>query len=96
VKRRPPEPIAKIGWIQTDCHEPEGVVPEAKATKNRVHLDVAVQDVDAAASRIIELGGTKLPYDDHHEDGYSWRIMADAEGNEFCLIYGQYQPGPVW
>ena len=134
-KRRPPDPIAKIGWIQTDCHDPErlaafwgavlGVevedrfgnppqyvnlapatpdgprvcfqrVPEAKVTKNRVHLDVAVQDVDAAAARITDLGGTRLPYDDYHEDGYSWRIMADPEGNEFCLIYGQYQPGPTW
>jgi len=46
-------------------------VPEVKTTKNRVHLDVAVRDVDAAASRIIE-------------------------GDEFCLIYAQYQPGPTW
>jgi predicted enzyme related to lactoylglutathione lyase len=128
-------PIAKLGWIQTDCHDPErlaafwgavlGVeiedrfgtppqyvnlapatsdgprvcfqrVPEGKLTKNRVHLDVAVKDVDTAASRIIELGGSRLPFDDYHEDGYSWRIMADPEGNEFCLIYGQYQPGPTW
>jgi len=70
VKRRPPEPIAEIGWIQTDCHDTEWVVPEAKVTKNRVHLDVAVQDVDAAASRVIELGGTKLPYDDDHDGQY--------------------------
>jgi predicted enzyme related to lactoylglutathione lyase len=135
AKRRPPDPVAKIGWIQTDCHDPErlaafwgavlGVeiedrfgdppqyvnlgpatpdgprvcfqrVPEAKMTKNRVHLDVAVQDVDAAASRITELGGRRLPHEDYHEDGYSWRIMADPEGNEFCLIYGQYHPGPTW
>lgn len=135
AKPKPPDPIAKIGWIQTDCHDPErlatfwgavlGVdvedrfgdppqyvnlgpatpdgprvcfqrVPEAKSTKNRVHLDVAVRDVDAAASRITELGGRRLPQDDYHEDGYSWRIMADPEGNEFCLIYGQYQPGPTW
>ena len=45
-------------------------MPEAKVTKNRVHLDVAVQDVDAAASRVIELGGTKLPYDDDHDGQY--------------------------
>ncbi len=135
AKRKPPDATAKIGWIQTDCHDPErlaefwgavlGVevedrfgnppqyvnlapatpdgprvcfqrVPEAKVTKNRVHLDVAVQDVDAAASRITELGGRRLPHEDYHEDGYSWRIMADPEGNEFCLIYGQYQPGPTW
>ncbi|HEX9094719.1 MAG TPA: VOC family protein [Candidatus Dormibacteraeota bacterium] len=135
AKRKPLDPIAQIGWIQTDCHDPErlaafwgavlGVevedrfgdppqyvnlgpatpdaprvcfqrVPEAKVTKNRVHLDVAVQDVDVAASRITALGGRRLPHDDYHEDGYSWRIMADPEGNEFCLIYGQYQPGPSW
>lgn len=129
------QPVAKLGWILTDCHDPErlaafwgavlGVdveerfgsppqyvnlgpgtpggprvcfqrVPEAKVTKNRVHLDLAVQDVDAAASRIEALGGTRLPRDDFHEDGYSWRLMADPEGNEFCLIYGDYQPGPSW
>ena len=133
--KKPDRPIAKLGWILTDCHDPErlaafwslvlGVevedrfgsppqyvnlaperpdgprvcfqrVPEAKVTKNRLHLDLAVQDVDAAALRIEALGGRRLPGDDYHEDGYSWRIMADPEGNEFCLIYGDYQPGPTW
>jgi predicted enzyme related to lactoylglutathione lyase len=128
-------PIAKLGWILTDCHDPErlaafwgellGVdvedrlgsgpqyvnlapataagpricfqrVPEPKITKNRIHLDLAVQDVDAAALRVEELGGSRVPHSDYHEDGYSWRLMADPEGNEFCLIYGDYQPGPQW
>ena len=82
-------------------------LPESRSRRERAELvslrvrqhvpaDVAVQDVDAAASRITELGGRRLPQDDYHEDGYSWRIMADPEGNEFCLIYGQYQPGPTW
>lgn len=88
-------PIAKIGWIQTDCHDPERLAAFWGAVLG-VEIDEAVQDVDAAAARITELGGRRLPFDDYHEDGYSWRIMADPEGNEFCLIYGQYQPGPSW
>lgn len=33
------------------------------------------------------LGGARVPHDDYHEHGYRWRLMADPEGNEFCLIY---------
>ena len=119
-------PIGQLGWIQTDCHDPErlglfwgavfGVevedrigdppqyvnlasatlngprvcfqrVPEPKAAKNRLHFDVAVDDVDAATARIQDLGGRRVPHDDYHESGYSWRLMEDPEGNEFCLIY---------
>ncbi|MDQ6719972.1 MAG: VOC family protein [Candidatus Dormibacteraeota bacterium] len=63
-------------------------VPEPKVAKNRLHFDLDVDDVDAATAWIEELGGRRLPHNDYHEYGYSWRLMADPEGNEFCLIYG--------
>jgi predicted enzyme related to lactoylglutathione lyase len=62
-------------------------VPEPKSVKNRVHFDIDVDDVESATSRIEALGGTRAPSDDFHEYGFDWRVMADPEGNEFCLIY---------
>ena len=61
-----------------------GEVPEGKVVKNRVHLDirpsagVAWEDERA---RLEALGATTLQY---FEDAHS--IMADPEGNEFCLL----------
>jgi predicted enzyme related to lactoylglutathione lyase len=64
-------------------------VPEVKSVKNRVHFDVTVEDVEAATVRIKDLGGSRESTEDFSEDGFSWRVMADPEGNEFCLIYTQ-------
>ena len=61
-------------------------VPEAKSVKNRLHLDLAVDDLDTGCARIEELGGRRAPGDDVEEYGFRWRLMADPEGNEFCLI----------
>jgi hypothetical protein len=63
-------------------------VPEPKVVKNRLHLDVSVKDVDEACARLEGLGARRRDDDDFHEQGYSWRRMADPDGNEFCLIYG--------
>jgi predicted enzyme related to lactoylglutathione lyase len=62
-------------------------VPEARTGKNRLHLDVEVSDIEAATQRVLALGGARLEGDDFAEYGYRWRVMADPEGNEFCLIY---------
>ena len=59
-------------------------VVEKKTSKNRVHLDVAVEDVDAASARVEALGGRKLQ--EIEESGIRWIVMADPDGNEFCLI----------
>ena len=62
-------------------------VPEPKLGKNRVHLDIAVDDVDRATENIEQLGGRRLASSDFAEHGYNWRVMADPEDNEFCLIF---------
>jgi len=62
-------------------------VPEPRATKNRLHLDVVVDDVEEATARVVGLGGSRFPSEDFSEYGFHWRVMADLEGNEFCLIY---------
>jgi hypothetical protein len=58
-------------------------VPEPKTAKNRLHLDVAAADVEAEIARLVELGATRVA--DADEYGYRWTVMADPEGNEFCV-----------
>ena len=61
-------------------------VPEPKVVKNRVHLDVNVDDRGRHVARLIELGATKS-HDVHDPDGdLSWTVMLDPEGNEFCVV----------
>ncbi len=60
-------------------------VPEAKTGKNRVHLDVTVEDVEEATRRVEELGGSTLG-GLREVDGYRWQVVADPEGNELCLV----------
>jgi predicted enzyme related to lactoylglutathione lyase len=61
-------------------------VPEAKAGKNRVHLDLVVEDLDASTAEIEQLGGSWLePGNTRELEGFQWRCMADPEGNEFDI-----------
>jgi predicted enzyme related to lactoylglutathione lyase len=62
-------------------------VPETKAGKNRVHLDLTVHDVEEATRRVEALGGSRIG-GVRETDGYRWQVMADPEGNEFCLTPG--------
>jgi catechol 2,3-dioxygenase-like lactoylglutathione lyase family enzyme len=59
-------------------------VPEAKTIKNRMHLDLAAADPEALMARVLELGGRHIR--DFDLDGFGWTVMADPEGNEFCVI----------
>ena len=61
-------------------------VPEPRTVKNRLHLDVEVDDIEAATVRVESMGGTRLSSDDFSEHGFHWRVMADPDGNEFCLV----------
>ena len=61
-------------------------VPEAKEGKNRAHFDIVVDELAGPTARVEELGGTWLePGKTFELEGFSWRCMADPEGNEFCL-----------
>jgi len=59
-------------------------VPEQHKNKNRAHIDLDVKDLEAAVRRVVDLGGTKL--DEFSEYGITWAVMADPDGNEFCLV----------
>ena len=58
-------------------------VPEARAGKNRLHLDLRGDTFDEAVEAALRLGAT--PADDVY-DGGSWQVLRDPEGNEFCIL----------
>lgn len=72
-------------------HDPRGVgsrllyyrVPEPKSIKNRVHLDIRVDDRTAAEERFETLGGRSI--ETVTGFGQTWTVMTDPEGNEFCI-----------
>lgn len=60
-------------------------VPEAKSGKNRIHLDVGVDDLDSAVDEAEQLGARKVGGVSEDSQG-SFQVMADPGGNEFCFV----------
>ena len=62
-------------------------VPEGKAVKNRLHIDLAPgpeDDQAAEVERLVQLGATRV--DVGQSDSATWVVLADPEGNEFCVL----------
>jgi predicted enzyme related to lactoylglutathione lyase len=59
-------------------------VPEGKQAKNRLHLDLRPDDRDAEVARAEALGATRV--DVGQDDTVTWVVLADPEGNEFCIL----------
>jgi catechol 2,3-dioxygenase-like lactoylglutathione lyase family enzyme len=59
-------------------------VPEGKAGKNRLHLDLRPQDQAAEVTRLEGLGASQA--DVGQGADVSWVVMADPDGNEFCVL----------
>ena len=88
------------------AEEPEGPVfilqrvPEDKQGKNRMHLDVHVPldiGVPEQASRLVGLGARRVgaPVMELWQTAEIWwQVMADPEGNEFCLVADPGHPAP--
>ncbi len=68
-------------------------VPEAKAGKNRLHLDVWVPDIEAATVAAERLGARRLGRL-VHESPEPFQVMTDPAGNEFCLVHLPGSTGP--
>jgi predicted enzyme related to lactoylglutathione lyase len=68
-------------------------VPEPKAVKNRLHLDVEVHDIEDEAVRCVGLGASRVGSVVTDESG-SFQVMLDPEGNEFCLVTPVSGPPP--
>ncbi len=62
-------------------------VPEAKQLKNRLHFDLRPIDRtrDEEIERVMALGATQVA-DRRNDDGTGWMVLADPEGNEFCIL----------
>lgn len=61
-----------------------GGVP--KAAKNRLHLDLRPTDRQGAVARALDLGARVLA---GHEPASPWTVLADPEGNEFCVLQSE-------
>jgi Glyoxalase-like domain len=62
-------------------------VPEAKSVKNRLHIDLAPRASDdqaAEVARLEALGATRADVGQSPSD--RWVVLADPEGNEFCVL----------
>ncbi len=76
--------------IGTDENAPVGMcfmpVTDPKTVKNRLHLDLtsSAQDRDQEIERLVALGARRVNIGQTGAE--SWTVLADPEGNEFCVI----------
>jgi predicted enzyme related to lactoylglutathione lyase len=101
---------AALGWPlvwdqdeETAIRAPDGTGPfvtwgppvPPKTTKNRLHLDIAPPtsaDQAAEVDRLVSLGATRI---DTGRGDAEWLVLADPDGNEFCVVSPALdQPGP--
>lgn len=61
-------------------------VPEAKAGKNRIHFDLTPDDQAAEVERALALGATHVEIGQERDPDVTWKVLADPEGNEFCIL----------
>ena len=66
------------------------LVPEPKTAKNRVHLDIESDDVEAEVTRLEALGASRVRHET--DRGFDFWILADPFGNELCVLQPEY-PG---
>ena len=59
-------------------------VADPKIGKNRMHFDLRVENLDAEIERLVELGASLI--ERSQVPGWTWAVMADPEGNEFCVM----------
>jgi hypothetical protein len=60
-------------------------VPEKKAVKNRLHLDLYTDRPEDLCQRLEALGATSIGSPLGDPGDWDWQVMADPEGNEFCV-----------
>jgi predicted enzyme related to lactoylglutathione lyase len=63
-------------------------VPESKVVKNRMHLDIVVEDIETEVRRLERLGARRIDQDVQEFGGTQWLRLSDPEQNEFCVSTG--------
>jgi catechol 2,3-dioxygenase-like lactoylglutathione lyase family enzyme len=58
-------------------------VPEPRSGKNRLHVDLSGDARATEVPRLVGLGATFVG--EHQVPGFAWTVLADPEGNEFCI-----------
>ncbi|WP_017584109.1 VOC family protein [Nocardiopsis valliformis] len=92
VSGRPLHPESEPGDDETQVLLAEGPVlhfnqvPEAKRSKNRIHLCLRPETSrEQEVERLLGIGATFVS-DHRNPDGSGWAVLADPEGNEFCVL----------
>jgi predicted enzyme related to lactoylglutathione lyase len=57
--------------------------PDPKTVKNRLHIDLRPEDQEAEVERLVDMGARPV---DIGQGDVSWVVLADPEGNEFCVL----------
>ncbi|MFM1909959.1 MAG: hypothetical protein RLZZ545_657 [Actinomycetota bacterium] len=82
-------------WIERELNDPRQTGfpdilflknPDAKKVKNRLHLDFRPDDQAAEVARLESLGAKRIDIGQSAEPTCTWVVMADPEGNEFCVL----------
>ncbi|MHA7270595.1 VOC family protein [Arthrobacter sp. HLT1-20] len=73
-------------WLRAEQGQPRLAfqeVTEPTTGRRRLHLDFTADDVDAETARALSLGATHV--EEHAISDFSWVVLADPDGNEFCI-----------
>jgi predicted enzyme related to lactoylglutathione lyase len=92
-----PDPDPEDGYVEVELLPKDGKGPrlligenhDTKTVKNRLHFDLIPDDQGAEVERVLALGATKV---DIGQGETSWVVLADPEGNEFCILRAK-KPG---
>ncbi|HVA22318.1 MAG TPA: VOC family protein [Candidatus Micrarchaeia archaeon] len=68
-------------------------VPEPKAVKNRLHLDLYTAEPEALVGQLSDRGATRVGEPFGSAPDWEWQLMADPEGNEFCVCREESKEG---
>jgi len=61
-------------------------VPDSKVIKNRLHFDLRPDNQNTEVVRLEKLGAKKIEIGQSIYPDTTWVVMADPEGNEFCVL----------
>ena len=82
-------------WIERELGDPKNTGfpdilflknSDVKSVKNRLHLDLRPDDQDAEVRHLEKLGAKRIEIGQSADPDTSWVVMADPEGNEFCVL----------